>query len=509
MTTLADVRAKFPDYEGRTDGDLLLAINRKYYPHMHPRDFLSRIEGASNAHVTIKDPKIKAWFRESVSKPLPGESDMERGARLGGTSYGPTDHGGRGMAAARSALQGQTFGYGDELVGGVTAALTGNSPEFETARERRRLAQGETDFPGQSMGAEIGGAVAMPGAVVKSAPAAVAAGTAAGTAYASGKAEGGLEERSTAAIRELPSSLFFSAASVPAQRLLSRFARGKVKRPSADVLRVEKNAAYKAVDQSGFRFSEDEMLDLAAGIEKRLADPSSPYVRGDTVTERAFALIEKNLGGEKTISEVDALRSRLLKRWSRADGPEQDAIMDMVAAMDDLIETKAGASEVLGTAREAYKKYMRVDFLEAAFQKAADNTQVTGSAGNIYNNYGRVFKNILNDPKQRRMFTEEQQEWMRAAMGTTLPEDVARKIGKLSPDGNGLMLALTAIGGAIDPTLIAVGGAGAAAKMVADRKMIDRVDDILGIAGGVQPRAPIGTPTQLPGVAAVAGQQDF
>lgn len=506
MTSIAEIRAKYPQYDDMSDGDLLMGLHRKSYSDMHPRDFLNSIDGAANAHATIKNPELRKHWVNAVQKPRAGETERETGERLGGTSYGTANSGGRAMAGARSGFQGMTFGYGDEIVGNVASALSGNSPEFETAKERQRLTQGEEEYPVQSALSEVGGALAAPGAAVRSIPGAIAAGTGGGMLYASGKAEEG--ERTKEAVAAAPASALFSALAVPAQRIaskgLGRLVKGAQKKPSVSNLKRVRDKAYQAVDESGFKFSKEVLDDALSRVYAKLDDPQSAYVKGDPKVERAIKLLEKNWGEDLTLGQLDNVRSRIYKTWAAAPKDEADAIIDIIGVIDDVIE-ETGGSALLGPAREAHKTFMRVDFLDKEFQKAANNTAVTGSGGNIYNNYARVFKNILNNKTKSRMFTDEQLGFMKSAIDTSAGDDVLRKLGKLSPDGNGLMLALNIIGGSIDPTLFAVGGAGAAAKAVSDRKMAGKIDDILGVAAGQPVKPPQTTPTQVPTAAAVGG----
>jgi len=64
MTSIADIRAKYPQYDGISDGDLLMGLHRKHYADMHPRAFLNSIEGAGTLpHVTIQNPDLQQHWR--------------------------------------------------------------------------------------------------------------------------------------------------------------------------------------------------------------------------------------------------------------------------------------------------------------------------------------------------------------------------------------------------------------------------------------------------------------
>lgn len=507
MTSVDDVRAKFPQYEAFSDGDLLMAVHRRFYPSMHPRQFLNNIEGAANAHATITRDDLKEHWRSGASKPLPGENPEQTAQRLGGTASGDVSTGGRAVAGVRSAMQGMTFGTSDEAVAKVASLLSGNSYDFELDRERRRLAQGEAEYPGQSIAAEMGGAILAPGAAVKTVKGAVAAGTGGGMAYAAGKGEGGAKERGKDALAAAPASLFFSSIAVPAQRAFSkgfrRLVKGAEEKPSIGRLKAIRSQAYKAVDESGFQFSAEELDGALSKVYARLDEPTSGYVKGDAKTEAALKILENNWGKPMTLSEVDKVRSRIWKRWASAAPDEAQVIQEIIGAIDEMIESADGANAVLAPARQAHKDLTRFQLLDAEFKKMANRTAVTGSGGNIYNNYGKVFERIVDNPKLASKFTDDQLAFFRAAIDTSAGESALRRLGKLSPEGNGLMLALNIIGGTVEPTLFAVGGAGAVAKRSAEKAMESRVDDALLMSAGMGPRRPVTTPTQVPTAASV------
>lgn len=200
MTTIAEIRAKFPQYAKETDGDLLMALHRKHYSHMHPRDFLDLIDGTANVHVTIKNPDLKAHWRSEVVKPRPNESEAQTRARTDGQlTEMPVNTGGKVGEAARSTLQGLTFGYGDEIVAAGHSLSPNVTYDQALSAERARLAQGEKNSPKTALAGEIGGGL-MTAAI--SAPYAVGRGLLGtmgrgmgigaleGALYGSGKGEG-------------------------------------------------------------------------------------------------------------------------------------------------------------------------------------------------------------------------------------------------------------------------------------------------------------------------------
>ena len=437
-------------------------------------------------------------------------------------------------AAARSVLQGSMLGYGDEITAGLQSAMSNQSYKDAIAAERGRIKAGEEAFPKTTTTAEIGGAFLTPVPPVAKPATAIATGTAAGMLYASGKAEGG--DRIDAAVSAAPESFLFSSGAVVAQKALGAIAskaknfklpatkarlarlqkiapklRARVQQfennPTVFTAKAVRDAAYEAVDNSDFRFPKDQFDDAVSRIRSDMDSFKSGYVRGDTKAEAALSLLEKNAGRDMKLSEIDNVRKRLMKRWVKADDAEAETIMSMVGVIDDLIEN-SGGGDAMRAAREAHKTYMRLDFLEKAFEKAADRSSVTYAGGNQYNNYAKVFERILSNEKQSRMFTPEMLAFMRKAIDAPIGERTLRKLGKLSPDGNGMMLALSVIGGSVEPSTLAAFGAGALAKQKTDRAMMSRADQMLRLAAGIplDAAAPFGgVSTNLATGAAVAG----
>lgn len=233
MASLAELRARFPQYNEVTDGDFLAALNRKFYPNVHPRTFFDSIEGATNAHATIRRPELREWFRAEVQKPIGQEPEAKRAERLGGQLTPGVTEGGALGTAMRSGLQGLTFGAGDEIVAaGVSALRPDLNYSQALEQERARLAMGRQNHSVLAPVSEIGGGVltgvAATGGV---APAktlagkfgqAMGIGGVSGGLYAGLSGEGGLAPRMMDAALGSVIGAGVGAASVPAEIALRR-----------------------------------------------------------------------------------------------------------------------------------------------------------------------------------------------------------------------------------------------------------------------------------------------
>lgn len=111
-------------------------------------------------------------------------------------------------AIGRGALQGLTFGFGDEIVSAIRPLVhDGETYEGQLASERALLEKARNDRPGYAYGGEIAGAVAAPiGAAAKGGSLAARAGRSAlaggigGGLYGFGSGEGGAGERGKGAV---------------------------------------------------------------------------------------------------------------------------------------------------------------------------------------------------------------------------------------------------------------------------------------------------------------------
>lgn len=406
---------------------------------------------------------------------------------------------------------------GDEAAAAADAAMGRGSYEDRLATRRGQERQLRQENPGVALGAEIapafipgvgGGKIAaMAGSRLGRAGAGAALGFGAGATYGFMEGEGGAGERGTnAALTGALGGLFGGVAprvidglaSVP--QGLRKVMQESRRRPTVPTLKAEKNLAYRAVDESGEVFTGDDIQGLYNRVTQRFDDGN--YVEEvDTAGRAVLRTLEKRAEQPgTTLSQLDGIRQSLWKRYSAA--PDQPFILDAISEIDELIDSKAGASELMGVARAANARYAKSQLLEDAFRKAEDQTASTGSGGNILNKYRQAVTSIINNPKKAKFFKPEEIDLMRNFVRGSRDENVARLVGKLSPDGNGLMMALQTGG------LVATQGmslplmlAGSGAKGYADRAASRGVEQIQDVVSGFRP---VPTRPELSGPAAGA-----
>lgn len=410
-------------------------------------------------------------------------------------------------ALQAGSARGITFGLGDEVAGAIGGPF---------AREKVRAAQDAAarDYPVTSAVGEIGGSLALPAgaagraanlgeAVVQGAK----AGAVLGGGYAAANSEGGVINRVSDGIEGAIGGTLFGAAApvvvnVGTKAFRNLFQRA-AERPEIGTLKMAKNAAYRAVDEAGERFSADDMAALNQTVRNELA--GSNYVEGvDTQTDAVLRLLDKKSISDISLGQLDKLRQDMWSRYNKATN--EVGILDAIDAVDELVASRASTNELMDAARLANSQYKKAELLDLAFQKARDQTASTGSGGNILNKYRQAVTSIINNPKQAKWFNGEEVAAMRNFIEGSIPQNTLRRIGKLSPSGNGLMLALNLGATAINPAMIGVAAVGAGAKAISDRAVERGADALISrVSGqlGQQASAPVnyGALNRLSGVA--------
>lgn len=381
-------------------------------------------------------------------------------------------------AVTAGGMQGYTMNLADEAIG------AGSDYRRENARAHIEAAR--EDYPGTYIASNIAGAVLSPVNKVLPAAKTIKGGAATGGGIAAaegfGDAEGGFTERLKGAGKSgatgfitagLTSSIIKGA--TPAVRR----AFGKAEeRPSVESLREAKNAAYQAVRESGEKFDSNDTLALYQRV-KRLAQVADMDDIADPQSAAALRTFERRAGeGDISLSRLDRLRQSLWDRYNRGEEP---LILDMIGEIDKTIAAKGDASDLMAVAREANSRFAKTQLLDNAFNRAKLQTAATGSGGNILNKYKQAVVSILTKPHESKWFTPDELKVMEDFVYGSKTENNLRRMGKMSPTGNGLMQALNLYAISVNPAMSAATAAGAGAKVLADKSGRDGAENLLAI----------------------------
>lgn len=450
-------------------------------------------------------------LRQQMGLTLPQMGQSLRDNLIGDDDDTTLNRGEALAAALNKGGESLTLGVvGDEAAGAFDEAVgrRENGTEFYRNQEEQLREQS----PAAYYGAEIGGAMVAPGVGAANLIARGATngarlargagvGAAAGGIYGAAEGEGGIAERAIdgavgATVGGVLGAGIPAAADKVGRGLRNLWQRAET-RPSVGLLREVKNRAYRAVEEAGEKFDGEEMTGLSQRV-RAMMDADVSYVPGeDTAVDAAVRTLTRREGQETTLSQLDTIRKSLWRRVTSK--PEQVQIYDLIAEIDNVIENRAGASELMATAREANRQFSQTQLLDRAFQRARDQAESTGSGGNVANLYRQAVTRIVNNPKQARFFSDDQVALMRDFLRDSKGQRAQRLIGKMSPSGNGLMMTLQVLGGvATSGATVPLAVAGSVAKGGADRAVERGADALLDVTSGFRPVTPLPTIGQNP-----------
>lgn len=268
---------------------------------------------------------------------------------------------------------------------------------------------------------------------------------------------------------------------VAAQRMLD--GRGvqqaiRSQAPTREQLEAAKNAAYRAADDAGVRFTPEAAERLAQSADRRAIG----YHPGLQPRTAAVAQdVQAIRGSSPTLSDVEDLR-RLAGRAGQTIAPdEREMAGRLTGAIDDFFGQAgprdvvsgdpAAAVSLLREARANTAAMKRSDTIENALETALVRAEAAHSGKNIDNSIRQRMAAILLDPKKSRGFNEQELEAMRGVVRGEGVNNALRDAGKMLGGGGGL-------GGAV------AGGLGATAGAFVAGPVGAVVGGALGAGGG-------------------------
>jgi hypothetical protein len=270
-------------------------------------------------------------------------------------------------------------------------------------------------------------------------------------------------------------------------------------RMSPAELKEASRAAYKEADEAGVIFTPAGVSRVSREVKEAATEFGFDPILHPQFA-RALERLDDVASGNVTFKGMDVLRKVAKASASSIKAEERSLGMMMIDKIDDLMENSktfealtgntAQAADAMKRARDFWGRARRTELIEESIVKAERRAGSTGSGGNIDNATRQNLRAILDNPKKARMFTKAEQKQIEQVVIGTKGLNTLRRLGKLSPEGNGLMLALHITSGmaaAASNPLMAAGAAsaalgGAAAKRLADRgtnKAVNRLlDDV-------------------------------
>jgi hypothetical protein len=243
--------------------------------------------------------------------------------------------------------------------------------------------------------------------------------------------------------------------------------------------------AYKDADIANQTINPDVMTGLFVRTNNRLAQDVDFGVGDMKFVQDAFKMMQARANKGVSFKNLEDLRGELfsLKNQAYRNGADTQA-KRIDAIINDLNETVLNTpvtGDKIAVAREAWKVASRADAIDDAMKEAVRRTAKAGSGGNLLNNMIQEVDKLLKS-SEAKFFDKE----LTAALERFVVEGggnstLARTVSKLSPDGNGLMMALSLLGGATtqSPLSLLPAAAGYGTKKVLEGTAGKRIDDIM------------------------------
>jgi hypothetical protein len=447
--------------------------------------------------------ELRAMKAAETQKPTPTVMERIAGADLKRRQM--TD------AAQTGIGQGLSLGFMDEIAGGAAALgalVPGGRSPAEAYREttdqtRDYVAEQKERNPVAFTAGEIGGGLAT-GLSGGARMAGIKGSAALGAGYGAGTADGGLMDRvkgaGVGAMVGAGTHYGTQKLGQGVSKLLQRKPAQTAPVPDLDELKAAKNALYKQVDDQGAVYSPEQIQALYRGVADEVK--TDGLGRITSKTHPATKAMIKQMAGQSdnpaTLSELDSLRQLAgsASVTNPADQRTAGLIRQNIDEFTESMTPAAGgdASDLIKQARAANARFRKSELVDDLIEKGKRRAASTGSGGNEQNAIRQNIRRILDNPKLRRGFSDDEIAQLERVVEGTPGQNLTRLIGKLSPEGNGLMAMLGIGGTAIHPPLALASGAGFVSKRASERIANNNLDDLVRLVRTGSPVAPVATP---------------
>lgn len=403
----------------------------------------------------------------------PGYGDPTLSERVGGGIMGIS--------------QGASYGFGDELAAGLTAAgasaldalqldrlMTGKeydksfsqTYEDDLARSRKRMAQAAEQTPIEYYGGQVvggvatglGGAATAPGQVVTRAvtqgslPSRIVSGglsgAVSGATYGFGTGEGGFDERTKSAQQ---GSIYggVGGAAVPAAGAAIKSATKGVKNiitgstargveqldEALGAIRKQASQAYNKMREAGAVIKNKDARVIAQSLDDAMkeAGPSIRELHRPTIAI-LDSIKKATKKGNIGLDEVDKYRSVLGRiAANKMDGENSFRATRMLQALDDSLESLGENSFIAGnrSALDALKVGRREYSRAKKFELIANIIKKSDGDANYLK---RELKKVLDNPKKLRGFNQSEIRALKEASKLSFGEGTMKMLGKFGFD---------------------------------------------------------------------------
>jgi hypothetical protein len=373
-----------------------------------PEEMLAKAKALYDAGDVASATRLAKIAKTRMAAPTgakPGPDGMTRAERIAAAKAGTLPHPSDARLAAVDAFDavaesnirnaptqfgtfmgnlapGLTFGFADEIAGGIDAALTDRTYDESVAMLRERDKEMATAFPKTAMAGQIAGSIAVPVAAAPRGAGILRTGaqnalTGAGLAglYGFGTGEGSFENRATNALNAAPLGFAIGAASPVVANALAGAAGGVSSAVRGVVDRVRGTASPKAANRAIARVIEKSGQspdDIVSSLRRATAEGQPEYrlmdATGQAGQREASKVVRRGDDGAESLSNF--LRQRQVDQSTR--------VPRMIEEAYDASKSAAKTTAALkGSRKEA------ADIAYAAARGNAAPVDVRGALGVI------------------------------------------------------------------------------------------------------------------------------
>lgn len=265
--------------------------------------------------------------------------------------------------------------------------------------------------------------------------------------------------------------------------------------PTLEQLTDDKDAAYRAVDNSGVRYTPEAMKGLSNDINTALADARfNPrlHTKAAPILDQIAEDVNSVVGYSPSLTELDQLRRQVRGAVANsADADERRIGGVILGRIDNFINT-AGPDAITGgdpvqsaamisKARALNTQVEKLRSLDNLDEAAADRAGATGTGANIGN---ATRQNVIRFQNQTGNLTPDEQAATTRVIRGTMTGNTLRAVGSLSPEGGTVRAATSIATGAMSHGVIP--GAGYVAKRISDAitaKNVQALRDLIATGG--------------------------
>jgi len=461
MSAIEKLRQKYPQYQDKTDAQLLFGVYKKFYSDKPLVGFAKQLELEKNQ---VTDFLVEAG---------------KQGQTVGFNNANKPSVGGDLIGTARAAFQG--LPYGDEIIAGGTAGLrkiiSGDDRPYkeiynqELNREQDRIEEFRETDPVKAYGAEFAGGMALPLGVAKNVKQAVTLGAGTGGLYASGSAEGDAMDR----LMAVPTGAAFGAilggtfqvAGRTVQDLLKDFLSKKAQKAAAEgaksveQFKNEASAFYDEAMENGLKIDPTSLqviIDDALTAARRSGDnfsrsltPKSAGVVDDI--RNAIKDFSKDINKSFGVQDLEELRITARTPMAEFGNPsEQRAGGFILDAIDKYMDELSPNQLVSGASGNVVDTIQKARGLWAKMSKAGVIEEILNTApnyrGGLESGLKNQVKSILNSKKKRSQFSKEEQKLLAEIQQGTPLGNLIGNLSKMGLSSSGGNNPISAMGGA-------------------------------------------------------------